>query len=112
MTTRQAVAQGISTTSGTITSAASIMVMVFAVFVTLHYAVIRQMGLGLAVAVFVDAAFIRSILLPASMELLGDWNWYLPKFLGWLPRFNIELEPETILTQNATKKEKEVLTTG
>lgn len=111
MTTRQAVAQGISTTSGTITSAASIMVMVFAVFVALHYAVIRQMGLGLAVAVFVDAAFIRSILLPASMELLGDWNWYLPKLLRWLPRFNIELETGQMQTHSAAEKGTEVLTT-
>jgi RND superfamily putative drug exporter len=104
LNTREAVAHGISTTSGTITSAASIMVMVFAVFVTLHYATVRQLGLGLAVAVFVDAAFIRSILLPASMELLGEWNWYLPRFLNWLPRFQIELEP--IPTSTEIEEEK------
>ena len=51
---------------------------------------IQQLGLGLAVAVFVDATVIRSILLPAVMRLLGDWNWYLPSFLGWLPRVTIE----------------------
>jgi uncharacterized membrane protein YdfJ with MMPL/SSD domain len=87
---RDAIAQGISITSGTITSAASIMVVVFAVFVTLKFVFIQQVGLGLAVAVFIDATVIRSILLPASMTLLGDWNWWLPPFLRWLPTITIE----------------------
>ena len=64
---RAAVAKGISVTAGTITSAASIMVVVFAVFVTLKFVFIQQLGLGLAVAVFIDATIIRSVLLPASM---------------------------------------------
>ena len=85
-----AVAQGISITAGTITSAAAIMVIVFSVFVTMKFTMIQQLGLGLAVAVFIDATVIRSILLPAVMRLLGDWNWYLPSFLGWLPRVTIE----------------------
>jgi uncharacterized membrane protein YdfJ with MMPL/SSD domain len=92
-----AVARGISITSGTITSAAAIMVVVFGVFVTLQIAVIRQLGFGLAVAVFLDATIVRSILLPATMRLLGEWNWWLPRFLGWLPRVTIEVgegEPE------------------
>ena len=93
-TSNEAVAQGISITSGTITSAASIMVVVFAVFVTLQLVIIRQMGLGLAVAVFVDATIIRCVLLPATMRLLGDWNWYMPKFLDWIPQVTIEGEPE------------------
>jgi Predicted drug exporters of the RND superfamily len=94
------VARGISVTSGTITSAASIMVVVFAVFVTFKFVFIQQLGLGLAVAVFIDATLIRSVLLPATMTLLGDWNWWLPRWLGWLPRVTIEggssreLEPE------------------
>jgi RND superfamily putative drug exporter len=95
---RAAVARGISVTSGTITSAASIMVVVFAVFVTFKFAFIQQLGLGLAVAVFIDATLIRSVLLPATMTLLGDWNWWLPRWLGWLPRVTIEGdagEPET-----------------
>jgi RND superfamily putative drug exporter len=95
---RAAVARGISVTSGTITSAASIMVVVFAVFVTFKFVVIQQLGLGLAVAVFIDATLIRSVLLPATMTLLGDWNWWLPRFLGWLPHITIEgstAEPET-----------------
>jgi putative drug exporter of the RND superfamily len=89
---RAAVARGISVTSGTITSAASIMVVVFAVFVTFKFVFIQQLGLGLAVAVFIDATLIRSILLPATMTLLGDWNWWLPRWLGWLPRVTIEAE--------------------
>ena len=90
---RAAVARGISVTSGTITSAASIMVVVFAVFVTFSFVFIQQLGLGLAVAVFIDATLIRSVLLPATMTLLGDWNWWLPGWLGWLPHITIEAEP-------------------
>ena len=89
---RAAVARGISVTSGTITSAASIMVVVFAVFVTFSFVFIQQLGLGLAVAVFIDATLIRSVLLPATMTLLGDWNWWLPRWLSWLPHVTIEAE--------------------
>ncbi len=89
-----AVVKGISVTSGTVTSAAAIMVAVFAVFVTLHFSIIREMGLGLAVAVFLDAALVRSLLLPSSMRLLGDRNWYMPRWLDWIPRITIEGEPE------------------
>jgi uncharacterized membrane protein YdfJ with MMPL/SSD domain len=92
LASRAAVARGISVTSGTITSAASIMVVVFAAFVTLKFVFIQQLGLGLAVAVFIDATIVRSILLPASMQLLGDWNWWLPGFLRWLPHIAIEGE--------------------
>ena len=91
---RAAIGRGISVTAGTITSAAAIMVVVFSVFVTMKFAMIQQLGLGLAVAVFVDATLIRSMLLPAVMRLLGDWNWYLPPFLAWLPRVTIEAGPE------------------
>jgi RND superfamily putative drug exporter len=87
---RPAVARGIAVTSGTITSAASIMVVVFAVFVSLKFTFIQQIGLGLAVAVFIDATLIRSVLLPASMTLLGDWNWWMPRVLDWIPRITIE----------------------
>ncbi|HEU4671930.1 MAG TPA: MMPL family transporter [Candidatus Limnocylindrales bacterium] len=90
----EAVERGISITSGTVTSAAAIMVAVFAVFVTLQLVIIKQLGLGLAVAVLVDATVIRSVLLPATMRLLGDWNWWLPRWLGWLPRVTIEVEDE------------------
>ena len=87
-----AVARGITLTAGTVTSAAAIMVVVFAIFVTLRLVIIRELGLGLAVAVLVDATIIRGVLLPATMRLLGDWNWYLPTFLHWLPRITIEGE--------------------
>jgi uncharacterized membrane protein YdfJ with MMPL/SSD domain len=91
---RSAVAKGISITSGTVTSAATIMVLVFAAFVTIPFAFIQELGLGLAVAVLLDATVVRSVLLPSTMTLLGDWNWWLPSFLGWLPRVTIEGEPE------------------
>jgi len=91
---RAAVAKGISITSGTITSAATIMVLVFAAFITIPFAFIQELGLGLAVAVFLDATVVRSVLLPSTMTLLGDWNWWLPPFLRWLPRITIEGEPD------------------
>jgi RND superfamily putative drug exporter len=94
---RSAIAKGISITSGTITSAATIMVLVFAAFITIPFAFIQELGLGLAVAVLLDATVVRSILLPATMTLLGDWNWWLPSFLHWLPRVTIEGEPEAAL---------------
>ena len=95
---RSAVAKGISITAGTITSAATIMVLVFAAFVTIPFAFIQELGLGLAVAVLLDATVVRSVLLPASMTLLGDWNWWLPGFLRWLPRVTIEGDPEADTT--------------
>jgi RND superfamily putative drug exporter len=94
---RSAIAKGISITSGTITSAATIMVLVFAAFITIPFAFIQELGLGLAVAVLLDATVVRSILLPSTMTLLGDWNWWLPSFLRWLPRVTIEGEPEAAL---------------
>jgi uncharacterized membrane protein YdfJ with MMPL/SSD domain len=90
MSTDEAVKQGISTTAGTVTSAAAVMVGVFAVFITLTFLDFKEMGLGLAVAVLIDATIIRGVLLPASMKLLGDWNWYLPRWLEWLPRVGAE----------------------
>jgi len=90
----EAVARGIAITSGTVTSAAAIMVVVFGVFVTLELTIIKQLGLGLAVAVFLDATVVRSVLLPASMRLLGDWNWWLPRWLDWLPHVTVEGESD------------------
>jgi uncharacterized membrane protein YdfJ with MMPL/SSD domain len=81
----QAVSLGIKATAGTITSAALIMVAVAMIFAFTRYIGLKQFGFGLAVAIAVDATVIRSILLPASMKLLGDYNWYLPKWLEWLP---------------------------
>jgi uncharacterized membrane protein YdfJ with MMPL/SSD domain len=90
MSTDEAVKQGISTTAGTVTSAAAVMVGVFAVFITLSFLDFKELGLGLAAAVLIDATIIRGVLLPASMKLLGDWNWYLPRWLEWLPRVGAE----------------------
>ena len=81
-----AVATGIRLTAGQITSAAAVMVGVFAAFATSRILGLQQFGLGLAVAVLIDATVIRVILLPASMKLLGRWNWYLPGWLEWLPQ--------------------------
>jgi uncharacterized membrane protein YdfJ with MMPL/SSD domain len=90
MSTDEAVKQGISTTAGTVTSAAVVMVGVFLVFVTLAFLDFKELGLGLAAAVLIDATIIRGVLLPASMKVLGDWNWYLPSWLEWLPRIGAE----------------------
>jgi RND superfamily putative drug exporter len=90
MPTDEAVRQGIASTAGTVTSAAVVMVGVFAVFMTLSFLDFKEMGLGLAAAVLIDATIIRGVLLPASMKLLGDWNWYLPSWLEWIPRVGAE----------------------
>jgi uncharacterized membrane protein YdfJ with MMPL/SSD domain len=86
MSTEDAIAHGIKTTSGTVTSAALVMVGVFSIFATLPILDMKEMGIGLAAAVLIDATIVRGVLLPASMKLLGDWNWYLPNWLGWLPK--------------------------
>ncbi len=85
MATGAAIAHGIRSTAGVVTSAAVIMVAVFAVFGTLSMQAMKQMGVGLAVAVLIDATVIRAVLLPSVMSLLGERNWYLPRWLGWLP---------------------------
>jgi len=85
-----AVAHGIRRTASTVTSAAAVMVAVFAIFASLRTLDIKQLGVGLAVAVLLDATVIRGVLLPATMKLLGDWNWYLPRSLAWLPRLTPE----------------------
>jgi RND superfamily putative drug exporter len=84
--TEEAVSQGIKSTAGVVTSAAIVMVGVFSIFGALSMMVFKQFGVGLAVAVLIDATIVRAVLLPASMKLLGDWNWYLPRWLDWLPR--------------------------
>jgi RND superfamily putative drug exporter len=92
MKTDQAVREGISTTASTVTSAAIVMVGVFACFATLDFLDLKELGLGLAVAVLIDATIVRAILLPASMRVLGDWNWYLPSWLEWIPQVGTEGE--------------------
>ena len=86
MSSDEAVERGIVATAGTVTSAAIVMVAVFSIFATLTILDMKEMGIGLAVAILIDATIVRAILLPAAMKLLGDRNWYLPSSLGWLPR--------------------------
>ena len=81
----EAVSIGIKATAGTITMAAAIMVAVFSIFAFTRDIGLKQFGVGLGVAILIDATVIRSILLPASMKLLGEWNWYLPSWLQWIP---------------------------
>jgi uncharacterized membrane protein YdfJ with MMPL/SSD domain len=88
MRTEDAVAHGIRATAGTVTSAAVVMVAVFAIFATLSALDFKQMGVGLSVAILLDATIVRAVLLPATMKLLGGWNWYLPQRLEWLPTLN------------------------
>src|SRR3954447_22361794 len=88
MSTDDAVAYGIKSTAGVVTSAALVMFGVFSIFGTLQFMFLKQFGVGLAIAVLVDATIVRAVLLPASMKLLGDWNWYLPRWLEWLPRLD------------------------
>ncbi len=87
----EAVAHGLRATAGLITGAAIIMVAVFSGFAAGELVINQQMGFGLAVAIFLDATVVRTILVPASMRLLGDWNWYLPNFLRWLPDLGVEV---------------------
>jgi uncharacterized membrane protein YdfJ with MMPL/SSD domain len=90
MGTRQAVDHGIRQTASTVTSAAIVMVAVFGIFATLSALEFKEMGVGLAVAILLDATIVRAVLLPATMTLLGDANWYLPRRLDWLPHLRHE----------------------
>jgi uncharacterized membrane protein YdfJ with MMPL/SSD domain len=91
--TTDAVASGVRTTGRIITGAALIMVAVFAGFATGDLVMFQQMGFGLGVAVLLDATVVRCVLVPAAMQLLGDWNWYLPRRLAWLPGVGVEGRP-------------------
>ena len=87
---RDAVSFGIGSTARIITGAALIIVAVFAGFAAGDLVMFQQMGFGVAVALLIDATLVRSVLVPAAMELLGERNWYLPRWLGWLPRLEVE----------------------
>jgi uncharacterized membrane protein YdfJ with MMPL/SSD domain len=80
--TRDAVAEGIKSTAGVVTSAAVVMVAVFSIFAFLPEIAFKQLGVGLAVAVLIDATIVRAVLLPSAMTLLGEWNWYLPRWIN------------------------------
>jgi uncharacterized membrane protein YdfJ with MMPL/SSD domain len=90
--TEDAVAHGIKSTAGVVTSAAIVMVAVFSMFALSSQVQMQQMGIGLAAAVLIDATIIRGVLLPAVMKLLGDLNWWLPSRLNWLPKVSHEAE--------------------
>jgi uncharacterized membrane protein YdfJ with MMPL/SSD domain len=75
-----------------VSSAAIVMVAVFGIFATLSSIIFKELGVGLAVAILIDATIVRGVLLPATMKLLGDRNWYLPRGLGWLPKLHHEPE--------------------
>jgi uncharacterized membrane protein YdfJ with MMPL/SSD domain len=92
--TDEAVSQGIRTTAGVVTSAAIVMVGVFSIFATLSMIVFKQFGVGLAAAILIDATIVRAVLLPATMKLLGERNWWFPSWLEWLPSLGHEREPE------------------
>jgi RND superfamily putative drug exporter len=88
--TRGAVIWGVGSTARIITGAALIIVAVFAGFAKGDLIQFQQMGFGVAVALLIDATIIRSVILPAAMALLGRWNWYLPRWLEWLPHMEVE----------------------
>lgn len=91
MNTSDAVAEGLAVTARVISAAAAIMVAVFLSFVAINDPIIKQFGLGLAVAIFIDATVVRMILVPATMELIGEWNWWFPSWLDRItPHVNIE----------------------
>jgi len=94
LATEAAVAHGIKSTAGVITSAAAVMVITFAMFATGSDQSLKQLGVGLAAAILIDATIVRAVLLPAAMKLLGERNWYLPQRLSWLPK--LEHEPEVV----------------
>ena len=89
MSTSDAIAHGIKSTAGVVTSAAVVMVAVFSIFATLSAVAFKQVGVGLAIAVLIDATIVRAVLLPSTMKLLGERNWYMPT---WAPR---RLRPPT-----------------
>jgi RND superfamily putative drug exporter len=88
--TDESISIGIKATAGTITSAAAVMVAVALIFAFTHFIGLKQFGFGLATAILIDATIIRSVLLPATMKLLGPRNWYLPSWLQWLPEIHME----------------------
>jgi RND superfamily putative drug exporter len=105
--TEDAVSHGIKSTAGVVTAAAIVMVAVFGIFATLQFIDMKQFGVGLATAILIDATLVRGVLLPAAMKLLGDWNWYLPKWLEWLPKGPaLEGSPEPVETDEPDEPER------
>ncbi|MEV1078204.1 MMPL family transporter [Streptomyces sp. NPDC050211] len=105
-TTKDAIAHGVVTTAGVVTSAAVIMVAVFAIFGTLSMQSMKQMGVGLAAAVLIDATIIRGVLLPAVMALLGERNWYLPKWLNRMPDLTHDEAPKAVTRETQSRDDE------
>ena len=95
LATAWALSAGIRAAAGVVTSTAAIMVAVFAVFATLSMQDFKQLGVGPAIAILLDATLIRVVLLPSAITLLGERNWYLPRWLAWLPGLSYPARPET-----------------
>ena len=106
--TTEAVTHAVSSTARLITGAALIIVAVFGGFAMGDLVMFQQMGFGVAVALLIDATIIRSVLLPAAMRLLGSWNWYLPSWLEWLPRIEVEAANPQFLERGVVAKRIEV----
>jgi RND superfamily putative drug exporter len=100
--TDDAVSFGVSSTARLITGAALIIIAVFAGFARGDLVMFQQMGFGIAVALFIDATVIRSVVVPATMTLLGRWNWYLPSWLSWLPDVHVEGREGEVRPRRAT----------
>jgi uncharacterized membrane protein YdfJ with MMPL/SSD domain len=101
LSTEEAVSRGIKSTAGVVTSAATVMVLVFGVFALMPLLDMKEMGVGLAAAILIDATIVRGVLLPATMKLLGRWNWYLPRWLEWLPRLEHERSADPVPQKSA-----------
>jgi putative drug exporter of the RND superfamily len=106
----ESVAYGLRTTAGIITGAALIMVAVFGGFAAGRLGPLQQMGFGLAVAVFIDATIVRTLLVPSAMRLLGDLNWYLPSWLQWLPQIRVEGREPTMEPIRVPESDRQVVT--
>jgi RND superfamily putative drug exporter len=98
----EAIAFGVGSTARLITGAALIIIAVFAGFARGDLVMFQQMGFGIAVALFIDATIIRSVIVPATMKILGRWNWYLPSWLTWLPDVHVEGHEEELEPRRAT----------
>jgi len=110
--TRSAIAHGIKSSAGVVTAAATVMVATFLVFASLSQVSMKELGVGLAVAVLLDATIVRGVLLPAAMKLLGEWNWYLPRWLDWIPSISHgEMPvPQPVVLEPHAEERREVLT--
>jgi RND superfamily putative drug exporter len=102
--TNEAIVHGIAATGRIITGAALIIVVVFAGFAAGQLVSFQQMGFGVGVALLVDATLIRMVVVPATMTLLGRWNWHLPGWLNWLPELHVEGNPEPTLRRQLRPK--------